>query len=88
MKEIKSSQANVKNAITEMQSQVEAFKTRKVMDHRDRRREVSHLLNNNFHIIGDSEDEREKAGLAQPIRNDKYPPICFNVDGTGRYYAE
>ena len=23
------------------------------------------------------------------IRNDKYPPfICFNVDGTGGYYAE
>ena len=36
IKELKSSQANVKNAITEMQSQVEAFKTRKVMDHRDR----------------------------------------------------
>ena len=30
MKELKSSQANVKNAITEMQSQVEALKTRKV----------------------------------------------------------
>ena len=34
IKELKSSQANVKNAITEMQCQVEAFKTRKVMDHK------------------------------------------------------
>ena len=44
MKELKSSPANVKNAITEMQSQVEAVKTRKVMDHRGRHRELSHLL--------------------------------------------
>ena len=44
IKELKSSQANVKNAITEMQSQVEALKTRKVRDHRHRSREVNHLL--------------------------------------------
>ena len=36
IKELKSSQANVKNAITEMQYQVEALKTRKVMDHKRR----------------------------------------------------
>ena len=36
MKELKSSQANVQNAITEMQYQVEALKTRKVMDHKGR----------------------------------------------------
>ena len=48
-----------------MQSHVEAIKTRKVMDHRDRRREVSHLLKNNIHILGDSEDEeREQVGLS------------------------
>ena len=44
IKELKSSWANVKNAITEMQSQGEALKTRKVMDHRGRLRELSHLL--------------------------------------------
>ena len=38
MKELKSSQANVQNAITEMQYQVEALKTRKVMDHKGRLR--------------------------------------------------
>ena len=51
-----------------MQSRVEALKTRKVMDHRDGRREVSHLLKNNIHILEDSEDEeREQVGLAQPL---------------------
>ena len=44
IKELKSSQSNVKNSITEMQSQLEALKTRKVMDHRGRFRELSHLL--------------------------------------------
>ena len=44
IEELKFSQTNVKNAITEMQSQVEALKTRKVMDHRGRFRELSHLL--------------------------------------------
>ena len=44
IKELKSSQANVKNAITEMQSQVEALKTRNVIDHRGRFWELSHLL--------------------------------------------
>ena len=51
-----------------MQSHVEAIKTRKVMDHRDGRREVSHLLKNNIHILEDSEDEeREQVGLALPL---------------------
>ena len=51
-----------------MQSQVEALKTRNVMDHRDGRREVSHLLKNNIHILEDSEDEeREQVDLAQPL---------------------
>ena len=46
---------------------METLKTRKVMDHRDRRREVIHLFNNNIHTIGDSEDEeREKVGFTQP----------------------
>ena len=36
IKELKSSQANVKNGITEMKYQVEALKTRKVMDQRGR----------------------------------------------------
>ena len=44
IKELKTSQANVKNAITEVQSQGEALKTRKFMDHRGRLRELSHLL--------------------------------------------
>ena len=44
IEELKFSQANVKNEINEMQSQVEALKTRKVMDHRGRHRELSHLL--------------------------------------------
>ena len=34
IEELKFSQANVKNAITEMHCHVEAFKTRKVMDHK------------------------------------------------------
>ena len=38
------------------------------MDHRGRFWELSHLLNNNIHIIEDSEDEeRETVGLAQPL---------------------
>ena len=44
-----------------MQSQEEALKTRKRMDHRGRLRELGLLLNNEIHMIGDSKDEeREK----------------------------
>ena len=43
-KEPKSSQANIKNAITEMQSKAEVLKPRNEMDHRDRLRELRLLL--------------------------------------------
>ena len=42
IKELTCSQADIKNAITEMQSEMETLNTRKVMDHRGRLREHSH----------------------------------------------
>ena len=49
IKELKPNQANIKNTMTEMQSQVETIKTRKVMDQRGRIRKLSNLLKQ--HII-------------------------------------